>query len=64
MSVCNEKDERDADAVTAFEAMTRRMVEELADDVREIRERINGLFWLIAGTVVVDLILRVSGLGA
>jgi hypothetical protein len=49
---------------TAYEAVTRSMVEGLADDVKEIRDRINGLFWLIAGTVTLDLVLRVAGIGA
>jgi hypothetical protein len=49
---------------TAYEAVTRSMVEGLADDVKEIRDRINGLFWLIAGTVAIDLVLRIAGIGA
>ena len=46
------------------EAVTRSMVDGLADDVREIHQRINGMFWLIAGTVTIDLVLRVAGLGS
>ena len=49
---------------TAYEAVTRSMVDGLAEDVKEIRDRINGLFWLIAGTVTLDLVLRVAGIGA
>jgi hypothetical protein len=49
---------------SAYEVVTRGMVNGLAEDVKEIRDRINGLFWLIAGAVVVDLLMRVTGLGA
>ncbi|CAN5510035.1 hypothetical protein BH23CHL4_BH23CHL4_22850 [soil metagenome] len=49
---------------SAYEAVTRSMVDGLADDVKEIRNRINGMFWLIAGTVTIDLVLRIAGLGA
>jgi len=48
---------------SAYEAVTRSMVNGLAEDVKEIRNRINGLFWLIAGTVTIDLLLRVTGFG-
>lgn len=48
---------------STYEAITRMMVERLSEDVREIRNRINGLFWLIAGTVVVDIAMRMAGLG-
>ncbi len=49
---------------SAYEAVTRSMVDGLADDVKEIRNRINGMFWLIVGTVTIDLVLRIAGLGA
>jgi hypothetical protein len=49
---------------SAYEYVTRSMVDRLAEDVREIRNRINGLFWLIAGTVVIDLLIRVTGVGS
>jgi len=34
---------------TAYEAITRTKVDELTADVKEIRARIDGIFWLIAG---------------
>ncbi|MEZ4529568.1 MAG: hypothetical protein R2855_00940 [Thermomicrobiales bacterium] len=46
---------------TAYEAVTRTMVEELAEDVKEIRGRIDAIFWLIAGAIVVELVMRVLG---
>ena len=46
---------------SAYEAVTRTMVEELSEDVKEIRGRIDAIFWLIAGTIVVELVLRALG---
>jgi hypothetical protein len=47
---------------TVYEVVTRNMVNSLSDDVREIRNRINGLFWLLAGTVAVDLVMKALSL--
>lgn len=47
---------------TVYEVVTRNMVNSLAEDVREIRNRINGLFWLLAGTVAVDLVMKALAL--
>ena len=49
---------------SAYEAVTRSMVDGLADDVKEIRNRINGMFWLIAGTVTIDLVMRIASVGS
>lgn len=46
---------------SAYEAVTRTMVDELAEDVKEIRGRIDAIFWLIAGAIVVELVMRVLG---
>ncbi len=48
---------------TAYEAITRTKVDELTADVKEIRARIDGIFWLIAGSIVVDVVLRAIGAG-
>ena len=48
---------------TAYEAVTRTKVDELAEDVKEIRSRIDAIFWLIAGAIVVQLVLRAMGAG-
>lgn len=47
---------------SAYEVVTRTKLEELAQDVKDIRARIDGIFWLIAGSIVVEVLLR--GLGA
>ncbi len=48
---------------TAYEVVTRAKVDELAADVKEIRDRIDGIFWLIAASVVVQIALRALGIG-
>lgn len=48
---------------TAYEMVTRAKVDELATDVKEIRARIDGIFWLIAGSIVVEIVLRALGAG-
>ncbi len=47
---------------TAYEMITRNMVNSLSDDVRDIRNRINGMFWLLTGTVAVELLMRALAL--
>jgi hypothetical protein len=37
------------------------MVEGLRDELREIKERLNGLLFLVAGAMLVDLALRLTG---
>ena len=48
---------------SAYEAVTRTKVDELAQEVKEIRGRIDAIFWLIAGAIVVELALRALGAG-
>ena len=51
----------DLEPATAYEVVTRQMVEALESDLREIKGRLNGLLFLVAGAVVVDLALRLAG---
>jgi hypothetical protein len=48
---------------SAHEALTRQMVSDLAADMAEIRNRVNGMFWLVVAAVVVDVVMRVAGIG-
>jgi hypothetical protein len=48
---------------SAPEALTRQMVSDLAADMAEIRNRVNGMFWLVVAAVVVDVVMRVAGIG-
>lgn len=45
---------------TAYEAVTRQMVEGLRDDLREIRGRINGLLFVMIGAVGVEAVMRIA----
>lgn len=48
---------------SAYEAVTRQMVESLADDLKEIKGRLNNLLFLIAGAILMDVIGRMIGIG-
>lgn len=43
---------------SAYEAVTRQMVLGLAEDLREIKARLNGLLFLVAGSVLLDVLSR------
>ena len=53
----------DLEPASAYEAVTRQMVEGLRDELREIRSRINGLLFIMVGTVVTEVTLRIAGVG-
>ncbi|MCC7024024.1 MAG: hypothetical protein IT338_14465 [Thermomicrobiales bacterium] len=48
---------------SAYEAVTRQMVLDLGEELREIKGRLNGLLFLVAGSVLLDVVLRVLGRG-
>jgi hypothetical protein len=37
------------------------MVEALTDELREIRLRLNNLVYMLAGAIVLDVVIRLSG---
>jgi hypothetical protein len=47
---------------STHEAITRQMVEDLARDLAEVKTRVNALLFLVAGSVLVSLALRLAGL--
>lgn len=49
------------DPATVHELITRRMVEELTEEVREVRNRVNGLIFVVIGAVLVQVILKAGG---
>ena len=53
----------DLNPKSAHEAITRQMVTDLAADLGEIKERVNAVLWLVAGAVLVDVAMRVAGVG-
>ena len=50
--------EIDLDPASVYELLTRQMVGDLAEELREIRLRVNGLIFVTVGAVVADIILR------
>lgn len=44
---------------SVYELMTRRMLEELRDDMGEVKGRVNALLWLMVGAILVELVMRV-----
>ena len=47
---------------SVFQAVTRQMVEMLSEELREIRHRVDGLLWMGAGAILIDTVLRLTGL--
>jgi uncharacterized protein YjeT (DUF2065 family) len=52
-------DALDLDPLSAYELLTRQMVGDMAEELREIRLRVNGLLFVTVGIVVTDVVLRV-----
>ena len=47
---------------SAFEAVTRQMVEDLRAEILSLRARLDSLFSVVIGAIVLDLLLRLAGL--
>jgi hypothetical protein len=48
---------------SAHEAITRQIVADLAADLAEVKARVNAILWLVAGAVIVDVTMRLAGVG-
>lgn len=46
---------------SAYDALTRQMVERLAEDLGEIKGRLDGLLFMVAGAIVLDVVMRLAG---
>jgi hypothetical protein len=46
---------------TAYEVITRQMVLALREELREIKTRLNGLLFMVAGSVLLEVALRLAG---
>jgi hypothetical protein len=46
---------------SAYEAVTRQMVLGLEEELREIKTRLNGLLFMVAGSLLLDVALRLAG---
>jgi len=51
----------DLEPVSTYEVVTRQMVDGLRNDLQEIRGRINGLIFLVAGSAIVEVVSRIVG---
>lgn len=49
----------DTGPASTYEVVTRHMVDSLADDLREIKSRLNTLFFALIGGILLDLLVRV-----
>jgi hypothetical protein len=47
---------------SVYEVVTRQMVEQLREDLKEIKGRLNGLLWMVATAILLDIVTRVAGL--
>ena len=47
---------------SVHEAITRQMVERLAEDLAEIKGRLDGLLFMVAGAIVLDVVMRLAAL--
>jgi hypothetical protein len=46
---------------SAYEAVTRQMVISLTEELREIKSRLNGLIFMVAGSVLLEVVTKVLG---
>ena len=44
---------------SVYELITRRMLEELREDISEVKGRVNALLWLMVGAILMELVMRV-----
>ena len=51
----------DLEPGSAYDVVTRQMTEALRRDLDEIKGRLNGLLFMVAGAIVVDAVVRVAG---
>jgi hypothetical protein len=57
------RDRLSLEPATAYEVVTRQMVLDMGEDLREIKSRLNGLLFMVAGAVVLEVITRMMGHG-
>lgn len=51
----------DLDPKSAYEVITREKVDHIDDELKEIRYRVNGIFYLVIGSVLLDWIPKWLG---
>lgn len=48
------------DPATAYEVLTRQMVEDLTREVAATRQRVDTMFYLVIGSIVLDVVMRIG----
>jgi hypothetical protein len=51
----------DLGPATAYEAITRQKVDSLEEDLREIKSRVDTIFYLVIGSILLDMLTRWVG---
>lgn len=51
----------DLSPASAYEAVTRRIVEDLVLEIRSLRARVDSLLTLLCGAIVLEILLRLAG---
>jgi hypothetical protein len=51
----------DLEPTSVYEAITRQKVENLEDDLGEIKNRVDTIFYLVIGSILVDMLSRWFG---
>lgn len=51
----------DMEPKSTYEVITRERVEHIDDELKEIRHRVNGIFYLVIGSVLLDWLPRWLG---
>ena len=58
ISPCTESPSVDLDPKSTYEVITREKVGQIEDELKEIRFRVNGIFYLVIASVLGDVLLR------
>lgn len=53
----------DLNPASAYEAVTRQMVNDLAREIADMRRRLDSLFYVVVSAIIVDVLLRLAGGG-
>ncbi|HUG16103.1 MAG TPA: hypothetical protein VMM78_13925, partial [Thermomicrobiales bacterium] len=48
------------DPATAYEVLTRQMVDDLTREVAATRQRVDTMFYLVIGSIALDVLLRIG----
>jgi hypothetical protein len=56
----NGKGKVSLEPASAYEAVTRQMVLSLSEELKEIKARLNGLLFMVAGSVLLEVALRLA----